>query len=189
MAENLPESCQVALKEWAGVCAALRNGRQSILLRKGGVVEESGCFRPEHGAFWLYPTQFHQEEQGLKEHWEGPSTPPAGLVPIDALAVVTEALYVDREEALEPWHVLTAETVRKRFHYRRPGLWVLAVRVHAGEEARQVPVTPAHAGCTSWVPLEAPLPTRGLRPVLGVDEYQGRVEALRRATTTAEQGD
>ncbi|NBS89997.1 DUF1802 family protein, partial [bacterium] len=33
---------QLACKEWASVCAALASGRQSILLRKGGIAEPTG---------------------------------------------------------------------------------------------------------------------------------------------------
>ena len=49
-----------------------------------------------------------------------------------ALAVVDSIAFVDQEEtlaALEELHVWTEETVLKRFHYRKPGLWVLGVRV------------------------------------------------------------
>ena len=38
---------------------------------------------------------------------------------------------------------------------------------------------PAHAGCKSWVPLEASLPTDGLTPALDLDAFrQGRLQAL-----------
>ena len=39
-----------ALKEWAVVCDALRDGRQICLLRKGGIREEAGVFLHDHGA-------------------------------------------------------------------------------------------------------------------------------------------
>ncbi len=57
MTSGIPESCAVAFKEWADVCAALLDGRQSLILRKGGIEEGPGGFRPEHAAFWLYPTR------------------------------------------------------------------------------------------------------------------------------------
>jgi hypothetical protein len=38
----------VALKEWAVICQALAEGRQTILLRKGGIAEPGGAFRVEH---------------------------------------------------------------------------------------------------------------------------------------------
>ena len=131
---TLPESCGVAFKEWAGVCAALADGRQSLILRKGGIAEESGAFVPEHRAFWLYPTHVHEAQQGLRE---GQPALDAAPVPPDhvalhALALVESIDYVDRVELLaelKDLHVWTEETVLKRFHYRKPGLWVLGVRV------------------------------------------------------------
>ena len=37
-----PTALQVALKEWATVCHALETGRQTVLLRKGGIYEAAG---------------------------------------------------------------------------------------------------------------------------------------------------
>jgi len=45
-----------ALKEWAVTCRALAEGRQAILLRKGGIGEAGGAFQVEHTRFWLLPT-------------------------------------------------------------------------------------------------------------------------------------
>ena len=62
----LPDSCSVAFKEWAGVCDALADGRQSLILRKGGIAEGPRGFVPEHSTFWLYPTRVHEAGQGLR---------------------------------------------------------------------------------------------------------------------------
>ena len=37
-----PGWCAVAFKEWAGVCDALLQGRQAIIIRKGGISEGPG---------------------------------------------------------------------------------------------------------------------------------------------------
>ena len=68
MVKPLPESCGIAFKEWASVCDALLEGRQTIILRKGGISEGTapGVFVPEHSEFWLYPTWVHQAEQGVR---------------------------------------------------------------------------------------------------------------------------
>src|SRR4051812_35014409 len=55
-----------ALKEWAVICRALAEGRQAILLRKGGIAETAGEFRVEHTRFWLYPTYVHQQRDGIR---------------------------------------------------------------------------------------------------------------------------
>src|SRR5205809_4400346 len=55
-----------ALKEWAVICRALAEGRQAILLRKGGIAEAGGEFQVEHTRFWLYPTYVHQQREGVQ---------------------------------------------------------------------------------------------------------------------------
>ena len=153
-----PESCAVAFKEWAGVCEALAEGRQSLILRKGGIAEGPKGFVPEHPAFWLYPTRVHEAEQGLRIRRPRPlDDATAGTVELQALAVVASIGYVDRPEvlpALADLHVWTEETVEKRFHYRKPGLWVLGVRVYRRPEPAPLAVTLDHAGCKTWVSLD-----------------------------------
>src|SRR5262245_36966092 len=130
---------RMAFKEWSAVCRALTLGRQSIILRKGGIAEEGGRFRPEHERFWLYSTHFHEQQQrGLKPdalpllHAATNDRSPDGTIRLSAFCDVEQVWFVDRLEtvlALDALHVLTEETVRQRFGYRTPGLYVLAVRV------------------------------------------------------------
>ena len=49
-----------ALKEWATVVNALENGDQTVLLRKGGILEDSSGFVVESEKFFLFPTFEHQ---------------------------------------------------------------------------------------------------------------------------------
>ena len=55
-----------ALKEWAVICRALADGRQALLLRKGGIAETDGDFRLEHDRFWFFPTYVHQQRTGTR---------------------------------------------------------------------------------------------------------------------------
>lgn len=178
----LPDSCAVAFKEWEGVCNALLDGRQALILRKGGIDEGSGGFQPEHAAFWLYPTRVHQAQQGLKPTvGVADADQTDGVVAIRGLAVVSRIGRVDRPErlpALDDLHVWTAETVEKRFYYRNPGLWVLGVRIYRRDEPWLVPVTPEHAGCKTWVPLEAGLSTADLKPALDEADFQTQMARL-----------
>jgi hypothetical protein len=189
---RLPAACGIAFKEWAGVCAALAEGRQTLILRKGGIAEGPQGFAPEHPVFWLYPTFVHQAEQGLRRP-AGPSPaavpdpdpdPDPGTVALDALVLVDSIVFVDREEALAAlgdWHVWTEETVARRFHYRKPGLWVLGVRVFRRAVPWRIAVTAEHAGCKTWVPLDPPLETAGCRPVLDLAEFTRRRDQLQAA--------
>jgi hypothetical protein len=55
-----------AFKEWAVICRALAEGRQALILRKGGIEDPAGAFRLEHRRFWLYATYVHQQRAGIK---------------------------------------------------------------------------------------------------------------------------
>jgi hypothetical protein len=182
-----PEACAVAFKEWAGICEALAEGRQSLILRKGGIAEGPGGFVPEHPAFWLYPTRVHEAEQGLRAGRPAPpDDSPAGTVTLRALAVVASIGFVDRPEllpALADLHIWTEETVAKRFHYRKPGLWMLGVRVYRRPEPARLAVTPEHAGCKTWVPLDPPVDAAGAVPALDDAESARRLDRLRAALT------
>jgi hypothetical protein len=183
----LPGQCDVALKEWAGICHALARGRQTLLLRKGGVRERAGQFAPEHEVFWLYPTRVHEAEQGLREpafdHAVGRQDP-AAEVPLDCLARVELLEYVTSEDslaALEPFHIWTRETIARRFAYRRPGLWVMGIRVFRHDPPWSLLPSQEQLGCQSWVELEKPLPAEELRPVLEDDTAGERLAQLRTA--------
>ena len=61
-----PVTCQLALKEWAITVKALADGDQIMMLRKGGIHEESKDFRVVHPEFLLYPT-YPAPERGASE--------------------------------------------------------------------------------------------------------------------------
>lgn len=178
---------QHAFKEWAVICHALAQGKQSILLRKGGIAEPEGDFRVEHDRFWLYPTYVHQQEDGINAEARPlleqvkKDRPAPGMVRLDHWAEVTGIYHVrDYVPALLLGHLhfWSDETVEKRFHYRRPGLFVLAVRVHRAPRTFDLRETPGYAGCKSWVELDEPLPTAGSTPVLSDDKYRDMKHAL-----------
>ena len=165
----------VAFKEWAVVCRALGAGRQAVILRKGGIAEAGGEFRPEHDRFLLYPSYFHERHRTgvipellpLLDAAEA-EKPPAGVVRFDLFAEVAAVGHV-REAgqlaALDGLHGWTADEVRKRFDYRTPGLYVLAVRAYRLPRPMGVVERPEYAGCKTWVPLAEPVDTTGATAV------------------------
>jgi hypothetical protein len=169
-----------AFKEWAVICKALAEGRQSILIRKGGIAEAGGEFQVEHTRFWLYPTWTHQQRQDvtpealpLLEEVEA-RRPPAGTVRLTHFAEVTGVYHVKEligALVVAGLHLWSEETVRERFAYRHPGLYVLPVRVYRAAQAHELPETASYAGCRSWVELEQELPTKGAAPVLGAAAF------------------
>src|SRR5260370_10581230 len=131
---------QHAFKEWAVICKALAQGTQALILRKGGI-EES--FAVEHTCFWLFPTYTHQQRDGIRaealpllEEAQA-EKPPAGVVRLSHFAEISGAYHV---HALTPalllthLHLWSEETVRKRFEYHAPGIYVLPVRVYRAED-------------------------------------------------------
>jgi hypothetical protein len=185
MTPLMPDN-RIALKEWAVVCAALSLGRQTVLLRKGGIEEGPEGFRPEHDQFWLLPTRFHQSADELTPDaaalLQGVETalPAEGTVRLNLYARVAGVIHVESESGLSAFdglHILSSETARERFQYREPGLWVLPVRVFRRAEPFELSESPHFAGCRSWVDLRNKLPTSGLEPVLGDAQFE---EAIRR---------
>ncbi|WP_439625505.1 DUF1802 family protein [Gemmata sp.] len=170
----------IAFKEWAAVCGALAAGRQTVILRKGGIAEAGGVFAPEHPEFLLYPTFFHEHRVGVKPEFvplfeaaEG-ARPAAGTIRFTHFARVTAVRHLtglDDALALDPFHVWTPDVVVQRFHYRTPGLFALAVRVFALAEPHDRVERPEYAGCKTWVELAEPVPTDSATPVLTDDEF------------------
>jgi hypothetical protein len=164
-----------AFKEWAVICRALAEGRQALILRKGGIAEAAGEFRLEHTRFWLFPTYVHQQRDGIKagalpllEQAEA-ERPPSGTIRLSHLAEVTGVYHVKNLTlalVLDHLHLWSEETVQKRFEYRQPGLFVMPVRVYRAAQAFELPDTSYYQGCRSWVELERELPTDAATPVL-----------------------
>lgn len=178
-----------ALKEWALVCRALADGRQTLLIRKGGIEEIKAGFQVFHRDFWLFPTYVHQKAADLvpavhEEFAEVQATqPPAGTIALQLYATVEDAVKVvdlERVRSLEDCHILSWECVASRFHYRnKPGVHVMTVRVYRRPTVLTLQNSPHYDGCISWVDLEMPLGTEGCTPVLSDAEFGARLADIR----------
>src|SRR5258705_11435949 len=157
---ELSSRLKVALKEWASVCSALDEGRQIILLRKGGILEAIGGFELEHPQFFLFPTYLHQNAQMLK----GPErkrlvtmTEEPAQITLSSAATVTDILRLrDRAQMdrLEAQHIWTFPLIDMRFSYRPQNpLYLLLVRVYRIASPITIQNTPEYAACKSWVRL------------------------------------
>ncbi|OGC00178.1 MAG: hypothetical protein A3G35_16230 [candidate division NC10 bacterium RIFCSPLOWO2_12_FULL_66_18] len=178
-----------ALKEWAVVCRALADGRQMLLIRKGGIEEIKGGFQVTHREFWLFPTYVHQKAADLVPavHAEfeevQAARPPADTVPFQLFATVehvVKAMDLDRLRTLEGHHILSWDCIASRFTYRnKPGVHVMTVRVYRRPEAITLQNTPRYDGCVSWVDLDEALSTEGCTPVLSDAEFTARLADIR----------
>lgn len=178
---------RVAFKEWAVVCAALASGRQTLILRKGGIHEGHEGFHVEHREFWLFPTGFHQQrDEILPDAWplldELQSRGEPNGHELSLYAIVEDVQHVlDRSTLarLSGRHVWSEATVGQRFHYRTPGLFALTVRVYRRPTPFAIADSPYFVGCKSWVELPAALPTSELRPVLDERSFSTQRNEIR----------
>jgi hypothetical protein len=176
-----------AFKEWAVICRALAEGKQALILRKGGIAEAGGTFEVEHTRFWLFPTYTHQQKNGIRP--EGlpllaqaeAERPLAGVVRLSHFAEVTGIYHVhDLVPALmlAHLHLWSDDIVRQRFAYRTPGLFVLPVRVYRSSTVHELADTAHYQGCRSWVELDKELPTEGATPVLSEEAMRDLHQTL-----------
>ncbi len=177
-----------ALKEWAVVCAAIAEGCQSLLLRKGGLRERGGRFRCDHAEFWLFPTRFHQDPGELVDDARPllsrvqSQIPAEGIVPLNVYIEVEDVAWLDEPAALSALaetHILSQKTVEQRFRYRRAGLALMVIRAYALDKPLEIDDIAEYAGCHSWVELDQALPTSGLRPVLDEAQHSQRLRSIR----------
>lgn len=178
---------RIAFKEWGAVCAALGQGRQSVLIRKGGIHEGQQGFRVDHREFWLFPTRFHQGAEQLQSEFsdllQAPLAiePASGKMMLALYAVVENVLEIKEPSSLSQLNsiqVLNQETIAQRFEYKNPGLFVLLVRAYQLSQPFEIENETRYGGCRSWVELSQEYPTSNLIPVISDEEFKRQQQAL-----------
>jgi len=148
-----------ALKEWGAAVLAMLDGRQTVLLRKGGIHEKR--FDVAASDFVLFPTVAHGHAERVRpEHRDlleaaAPDSTEDEVV-IRAGAKVVAAVAVNRPDGLDELadtHIWTADSVRSdRLDFRpRHRLTVLVVQARPLLEPVRLRRDPSYAGCKSWV--------------------------------------
>jgi hypothetical protein len=160
----------VGFKEWAVVCEALGSGRQTIILRKGGIAEGRDGFSFDHREFFLFPTWFHEQPQKVRATDIRMPEQRDSEIEIKYAATLETSGTVRSwkvAEALTPFHILQADVVRERFDYdKTESLHIAFVRVYRVEPVWSFPNEKKYGGCRSWVNLpQLPNDTK-LIPVL-----------------------
>jgi hypothetical protein len=150
-----------ALKEWSAAVHALLDGRQTVLLRKGGIHEKR--FEVAASRFLLFPTVAHSHAERVRAEHCDLLEPAAADSTDDALmlragAKVVAAVEVNRPEALDQiasLHIWTADSVKEdRLDFRpKHRLTVLVVQASPLVEPIRLARAPEYAGCKSWVPV------------------------------------
>ncbi|MCX2932265.1 DUF1802 family protein [Mycobacterium sp. CVI_P3] len=175
-----------ALKEWSAAVHALLDGRQTVLLRKGGIHEKRFAVAAEE--FLLFPTVAHSHADRVRpEHRDllAGSAPDScdDRVMIRAAAKVVAAVAVSTTEGLADiadLHIWTAGSVRAdRLDFRpRHRLTVLVVQAFPLIEPIRLARDPQYGGCTSWVELPvSPALGDPVHEAAALDAIAGRVRA------------
>jgi hypothetical protein len=175
-----------AFKEWQVVVEALGAGEQTLILRKGGIAEDQGGFRPKAGRFWLFPTHFHAQRAQTKPAAFARAPAPAasgGEIVLRFFAeTVHHAFLTDGESIrrLDPFHLWTEAIIRERYEWSKPpGVHVLLVRVHRLGTPLSFPLTSAMRGRRSWIDPAHDPAARPSQPVLTDAAFATRWEELR----------
>ena len=165
-----------ALKEWAIVCKALEEGRQVLLLRKGGIMEYRQGFEIKHNKFLLFPTFEHQSKEYIQPDYidnldiilqhqlTDPYHPTAnsGRNKLTLYAKVIDVKEVGDKSIirkLEKYHIWNDRYVNLRMDYNpKKPISVLLLRVYKMNNPIEVDIIPEWAGCRSWVSIEFEFP-------------------------------
>jgi hypothetical protein len=176
-----------AFKEWHVIIEALIAGEQILILRKGGIAEGRGGFRPDLAhRFWLFPTQFHSQLEKTKPaaaHFAASAPASDSTVTLHAFADVVHHSFLQDWEAvarLDSFHLWTEATVRERFDWSQPsGLHVFVVRVHRLNTPLTLARTPDMSGCKSWIELPPAFESQPSTPTLNADLFANKFAKLR----------
>jgi hypothetical protein len=160
----VPAATTLALKEWGAVVHALLDGRQTLLLRKGGIHEKSFDVALAEGAdpFVLFPTVAHSHAERVRPEHHDLLAPGAADVHADAAVTLraglglVDAVPVARPEALPELadlHIWTDDSVQQdRLDFRpRHPLHALVVRAVELPEPVVLERREEHGGCRSWL--------------------------------------
>jgi hypothetical protein len=172
----------IALKEWAIICKALEDGKQMLLLRKGGIMEYRKGFEVKHNEFLLYPTFEHQSIESIKAEYKEKlkeileeqnkfyndnkkkidkdnknfNTVSNNIIKL--LAKVEDVIEISDKltlSELRDYHIWSDEYVTMRMNYNptKP-MSILLLRIYKIRKPLIVDINDKWAGCKSWIDIE-----------------------------------
>jgi hypothetical protein len=154
-----------ALKEWAIVCKGLEEGRQTILLRKGGIMERKHGFELRHNDFYMYPTFEHQSRDLLQEEYADRFESILQNKPLDNLntiylyakvILITETFSRRMLHDLRDFHIWNEKYINARMDYNpEKPLSIILLRVYRLNRTISVTLSPQQAGCRSWIDIQS----------------------------------
>lgn len=179
----------LALKEWGAVAHALLDGRQTLLLRKGGIHEKAFTVDGGGDGFVLFPTVAHSHAERVRpEHADllprGEADVADDAVIVRCGLVITAAvpvLHPERLPEVADLHIWTDRSVQEdRVDFRpRHDLMALIVRAIALPHPVRVTRTAEHGGCRSWVDVAVDWGGRRGRAVHGDERLHADARRIR----------
>ena len=175
-----------ALKEWATVVKALENGKQTVILRKGGILETASGFKIEAKKFLLFPTFEHQEEKNIKPQFHNylddvkQNKPENQHNNITSFAEVIEEADINSIEkinALSPFHIWSESYIQERMNWM-PEKPIKAVFLKVYKVSQfQIPIKSEYHGCKSWININEDIQEG--TPVLSNEEFDSRLQKFK----------
>ncbi len=149
-----------SLKEWATIVNALENGDQTIILRKGGILDAASGFRIESKKFLLFPTQEHQEYNHIKPQFhkyleQAKSNPPSnGFNRITSYAEVLAEADILSEETIKKislFHIWSDSYINERRNWKPENpMKAVFLKVYKIPVVN-TPLKSEYQGCKSWI--------------------------------------
>lgn len=158
----------LALKEWSIVCKALEDGNQTILLRKGGILEYRKGFEIRQKSFLLFPTLEHQAEEYLQSKYlqtydlllrgnksQDTHNKTNTLWVLARIEAIQEFHDHEMLPVLEKYHIWNKKYVNMRMNYNpKKPMNALLLRIYKLPQPISINVNPEWAGCKSWIDID-----------------------------------
>ena len=152
------------LKEWATAIKALEHGKQTVILRKGGVLETASGFKIESKKFLLFPTWEHQEIKHVKPEYHNllnqtlNNKPKEGYNTITSIAEVLDHKDISSNKIIDdlsPFHIWSDEYIKERINWmpEKP-LKAMFLKVFTFPQI-EIPLQSDFKGCKSWIELNS----------------------------------
>jgi len=174
------------LKEWATVVNALESGEQTVILRKGGILETDSGFTIENKKFFLFPTFEHQETRYVKpeyhKHLENAlnSKPRNDTNTITSFAHVLYEKDITSEEKinlLSPFHVWSDSYIKERMDWL-PEKSMKAIFLKTFKISKfEIPIKSEYQGCKSWIEINDDF--HDGKPVLTDEEVKSKLNQFK----------
>ncbi|WP_424769013.1 DUF1802 family protein [Paenibacillus sp. sgz302251] len=182
----------IALKEWAVSVKALAEGKQILIMRKGGIREETRDFQIMSPSFYLMPAYEHQKKHLLKADYAGELddtltewSPDMEEIKLKCFAEVVEDIEITDQATLDrlrDFHIWTDTFAEERLRWKKTKpLHLLILRVYSLQESVKIPMRPAYSGCKSWVVLEDEFAKPNFAPVLEDNVFRAEVQRIKGA--------